>query len=88
MSKRNIAITVAAIVFLVAGYVYSQQSGSDAAVSENTTTEAQPVINSAVPEAIPASVSTDNAEKTNAADNAEQNAVITPMVEPVSTDSE
>ena len=88
MSKRNIAITAAAIVFLVAGYVYSQQSGSDAAVSENTTTETQSVINSAAPEAVPASVSTDNAEKTNAVDNAEKNVITAPTVAPVSTESE
>ena len=88
MSKRNITIAAATIILLVAGYVYSQQSGSDASVSEATTTEAPATTNSAASEAVPASVSTDNAEKINAADNDELNAVPPTTPAPASSDSE
>ena len=89
MSKRNIAIATAAVIFTVAGVIYSQQSGSDSSVAEAETTAAPAVTNSAAPEAIPASVSTDNnVEKINATDNDEQKAAPPAQTAPVSTESE
>ncbi len=90
MSKRNIAIAAAAVIFAVAGVVYTQQSGSDEVASEATTAaETNETKSSAAPEAINASVSTDNSEtNTEASTNEEQNTTPTAVEAPATTESE
>jgi hypothetical protein len=89
MSKRNLVWVAAAIILLVAGVVYTQQSGSEkSVVSAETPAETVKTGNSVTSEVVNAPATTNSAVKANTTTTDEQNKAPTAVTVPAATESE